>query len=40
MDDVLKAALVRMPERTTWDEEEAELAAKKDGSSESRPLAH
>jgi ATP-dependent Lon protease len=41
MDDVLKVALVRMPERVTWDEEAAELAAKKTGSDgDSRPVAH
>ncbi len=41
MDDVLKAALVRMPDRITWEEEPAAVAAKDGAASTERPtIAH
>jgi ATP-dependent Lon protease len=39
-DDVLKLALVRMPERIVWDEAAAALAAKEETANETRPVAH
>ncbi len=40
MDDVLKAALVRMPDRITWEEEPTAVAAKDGAATERPPIAH